>query len=355
MNNHLPHQPHTLFSAAPPILLRIALFAIIFIGTAPLAGCEGSISSSMTEADATPLSAGPNPEALATLGASVALESQAIRCGEKNLSALRTIWEQYPGDPQVREALRSDLEKCQQWDGLAEVLEAQPAEERTNAEQLNLAGLYLRNLGRFADAEAVAVPLAERFPDDTDIVSLAAASLYYQDRVEEAIPMIDRLWEQLVASQNTDILTMRAVAFMNDGQPKRAVSILEQVIQFNPRHTFGWTSLARARQAMGDEEGAREAREVNEALRSESSLMARQGQRMADITRNLQASWDAEAYEEVVRLAESLLEMAPEDKKPEIHRTIGKAYNEMARPADARTAFEAAAEIERLLNAEGDG
>ncbi len=330
-------------------------WALLIAGTIALGGCSNVAPppSPASESTATPVP--PDAAALATLSSAAAVDSRAIMCGEENLAALRVVWERYPTDAIVREQLRGQLETCMQWDGLAEVLEAKPETERTDADRLELAGLYLRHLGRFADAEAVAVPLAEGRPDNMDIVSLAAASLYYQDRVEEAVPMIDRLWDQMVAAQNSDIMTMRAVAFLDAGNPGRAVKILDQVIELYPRHTFALTTLARARQDMGDEAGAQEAREINEVMRTEASLKARQGQRMADLTRTIQAAWDAGEFEEVERNALRMLDIAPEETAPEIYRVLGDTYNELGRPEDARAAFEQAAELERTLKAESEG
>lgn len=330
------------------VILSIALTA---------AGCSDGAGAPSTggapAAGTAPADAGqPDAAALATLGAAAALDSTAMRCGEENLSALREVWERYPADAFVRDQLRTLLEACMQWDGLAEVLEAKPEAERTPAEQIELAGLYLRHLGRFADAEKIAIPLAQAYPDDMNVVSLAVASLYYQDRVEEAVPMIDRLWEQMVAAKNTDIMTMRAVAFLDAGNAERAANILEQVIEFYPEHTFALTTLARARQELGDEAGAQAAREQNEVLRAEESLRTRQGQRMADLTRTLQAAWDAGEYEEVERIALRMLEIAPPETVPQVYRVLGDTYNELRRSDEARAAFEKAAELERAL-AEG--
>lgn len=338
----LLHSTHTLRS-----MLGAAFAAALLAGGAALAGC--SDTSSPPQSAATAPSTGPDAVAMATLSAATALNGVTVQCGEQNLAALRNVWERFPTDPFVRQQLRSTLETCLQWDGLAEVLEALPEDERTDADRIELAGVYLRNLGRFADAEETIMPLVERYPDDMNIVSLAAASLYYQERIVEAVPMIDRIWDQMVAVKNTDTMTMRAVAFIDAGNPERAARILEQVIEFNPDHSFAWTTLARARQALGDEVGAQEARERNEALRSEESERTRQGQRFGDLSLALQAAWDAAEFEEVERLALRMLEVAPENMEPEVYRVLGRAYNELARPAEAREAFEKADELERAL------
>ena len=343
---------------AEPVPVALG-YVLLFSSTLILTGCSNGVSSSPAESKtaasastATPIP--PDASAIATLNAAAVVDSRAIQCGEENLAALRAVWERHPTDPLVREELRKALETCQQWDGLAEVFEAKPESSRSDADRLELAGLYLRHLGRFADAEAIAVPLAARHPTNMDIVSLAAASLYYQNRVAEAVPMIDRLWDQMVAAQNTDILTMRAVAFLDEGNAERAVNILDDVIEMNPEHVFALTTLARARQELGDEAGAQAAREKNEELRAEQSLQTRQGQRMADLSRTLQIAWDAGEFEEVERIALRLLDIAPANSKPEIHRILGDTYNELGRPGDARAAFELAAELERALNAEGE-
>jgi len=293
-----------------------------------------------------------SPQSRATLAAAAGTTLPAGLCSETSLGALREVWQAHPTDPEVRDTMRHALDACQQWDGLAEVLEAKPDSERTDAERLELARLYLRNLGSFEEAEALAVPLATRYPEDPDIVSLAAASLYYQDRMAEAAPMVDRLWETIVQQRNTDIMTMRAVAFINDGNPERAARILEQVLEFNDSHAFAWTTLARARQAMGDEEGAQTALLRTEELRAEERELTRVSQRASDLAMAARQAWERGDHEAYEQYALDLIDVLPPERRPDVYRDLGAAYNEMNRPKDARAAYETAAEIERQLEAD---
>lgn len=302
------------------------------------AACSPRAASTAQPAGAATLAAPPGstpPVAVATFGPFANATLSAIRdapdlahqCTTDARQALKELATQYPFESLVRQAARDLMPKCKDQASLAELLETIPRNQRTPDEQMDLIRLYVRNLSRFADAEAEVKPLVDADPNNTDTLSLYAAALYYQGRFAEAKALVDRRWTVLVREENTDILTMRADQFMKDGRPERADAILRQVLSMNPGHMFAINTLRQVKLMRGDSSAAAELAATAEAIDSLIGLRERSMAQASERFQDLVAAFDAFDYATAESIAKELIESAVDDTmRVDLYESLATIY-----------------------------
>ncbi len=318
------------------------------------AGCRPGGPPAAVAPAATATLPGPvfDAGALATLEAIRGIPDFPHLCAEDTRDALAALAADFPREPLVVSAAREIMPRCRDYATLAELLEEIPEAERTDADRVELAQLYSRNLSRFADAEAIIAPVIERNPTDLHAVSIYAAALYYQGRFKEAAPLVDALWEQMVNEQNVDILTIRADAFIDAGQVDRAIRILDQVLGWNPQHGFALNTMRKARVRAGDDAGAEAVAATREALDEASAAKQRV---MTEIQRRFQdlvAAFDAHNYDEAAAIALELIEKAPDEaSRSELYQSLGNIRHMQGRDEEALAARDEATRLQKLADA----
>lgn len=287
--------------------------------------------------------------ARARLDAVMALEAQE-RCAPNAIAELQDVQRAHPEAAAPYAALRATLEACQRWEPLAALLASRPAATRTQQDAVDLARLNIIYLQRFAEGEALIRPLVEANPDNVDYVALLTSALFYQRRVAEAAPHVDRLWEAVVANRLADIMAMRALAFHEAGQSERALRILEQARDFQPANVFVQTSLGQVATALGDPGVAGTAEAAAQSVREAQSAQVALNTRLQDLYRRLGEAYNQGLFLDVEPLANQLLEAGPPPElQVEIHRVLARTYLELGRPEDAAAASDEAARLERAL------
>lgn len=322
-------------------------FAVMFAGCAPNAAPNEAGTPDQV------IAGEPGPEARATQAA-VAAIPVADRCEEEMLSALGTLHDAYPTDSTLFALVVETFDRCQAYEDLTAAYERRPDEVRGDVERRELARVYLRHAGRFEDALAIVAPLAEATPGDADLAGITAASLYYLGRVEEVSPYLDGVWNQLVASGNVELMTMRAEAYVKQGNTARARRIYEQILEQSPNYPFALTSYGQWLVEQGDAEslayGDRLLRR-SESINAVRDREAASGSRINDLSKAMMKAWEAQDYEQTLQIALQLQPILPDDKQPDIYRTLGHTYTELGRNDEARDAYTRAAEIETELAA----
>lgn len=290
-----------------------------------------------------------DPAANATLEAVRDAPDIVHRCTKAAREALQSLAKTYPLEPLVRQAARSIMPECRDEASLVELLASVPRASRTRDEQIDLIRIELRNLSRFADAEAEVKPLVDADPNDTETLSLYAAALYYQGRFKEAVPLVDRRWTVIVREGNTDIMTMRADQFMKDGRPDRADAILRQVLDLNPKHLFAINTLRQVRTMRGDDAGAALLAATAEAIDGEIGVreraMAEANQRLQDLV----AAFDVFDYDTAAKIALEMIDKAADDgMRAELYSTLATIYHMQGAEDKALAARDQASHFESL-------
>lgn len=289
--------------------------------------------------------------AQARVQAVLAMDPQQ-RCAPEAIGELQAVNQAYPDAAAPFAALRTTLEACQRWEPLAALLASRPAAARTQQETVDLARLYIIYLQRFAEGEALIRPLVLANPDNVDYVALLTSALFYQRRVAEAAPHVDRIWDAIVANGLADVMAMRAMAYHEAGQSERARRILEQAQGVQPQNVFVLTSLGQVAAALGDATAAETAAAGAQAARDAQGAQVALNTRLQDIYRRLGEAYNQGLFLDVEPLAKQLLEGgAPPDLQVEIHRVLSRTYLELGRMEDAAAAADEASRIERELAA----
>ncbi|MBK6768092.1 MAG: hypothetical protein IPG72_03485 [Ardenticatenales bacterium] len=335
----------TRFVAPRPLLLGVTLFALL------AAGCQGEPVATSAPAGVPPAGAPSTfgPSANATLVAVRDAPDIAHRCTTEARQALQDLAKRYPLEPLVRQAARSIMPVCHDQTSLAELLTAVPREARTRDEQLELIGLYLRSLSRFADAEAEVKPLVDADPNNTDTLSMYASALYYQGRLSEATALIDRRWTVLVHEGNTDIMTMRADQLMKDGRVDQADAVLREVLLLNPTHMFAINTLRQVRALQGDDAGAALLGATAEAIDSQNGIRERAMAEANERFQDLVAAFDSQDYATAEQIAKELIEKAADDgMRADLYCSLASIYRMQRRADDALKARDQASHYESL-------
>lgn len=266
-------------------------------------------------------------------------------CSAASRASLDDLAQRFAGAPEIDAARRAYYTACGEWQALADLLAAIPAASRSEADTVTLARVKVRYLQQFAEGEALIRPLAAAQPDNLDYASLLAAALYYQQRFGEAVAMVDRLWQPLMAARNADIMTMRAEAFMEEGKVDRAIRVLNDVLAFNPQHEFARTVLGRAMAIGGDAEGSAAVQATAQALRAAREADVANATWVNDRLTELRAAFDAQRFDESEQLARAIIPRLPADRKHEMYDTLGDILVAMGRFDDAAKAKGVAAAL----------
>lgn len=272
------------------------------------------------------------------------------RCTAQTYGALAEIQDRYPDEPAIFDGLRRHFEQCQAWAELEAHLASKPEAERSLEEQVDLARVRLRHTQDFEAAAEGAEQLVARDPDNADYVSLLAAARHYQGRMAEAAPAVDRVWSQLVAAGNVDIMTMRALAYHEAGNTQRALNILEEALAIRPEHAFTLSSLSRVLASSGDLERAKEVSDRAQALRDAAAEEEAQVTRINDLARAMQTAFAEGRYEEAEEHAKAMLSDMPRDRQPEVYRSLEQIYVQLGRFDEANEAGQRASDIQRELS-----
>lgn len=289
---------------------RDAWRAAVLIFTAVAAGCAPSMG------DAGRLDV-PSLATAQTLSA-----GDPGACSGAARASLDDLARRFPSAPEVDAARRVYHQTCGEWQALADLLAAIPAASRSEADTVALARIQIRYLQDFSAGEALIRPFVAAQPDNLDYASLLAASLYYQQRFGEAVAMVDRLWQPMVAARNSDIMTMRAEAFMEEGKVERAISVLNDVLASYPEHEFARTVLGRAMAIAGNAAGAADVQATAEVIRATREAGAANIAWINDRFTELRAAVDAGHFDDAEPLARAILPRLPEDRKHEMYGTL---------------------------------
>lgn len=263
---------------------------------------------------------------------------------------MAALAKEYPLEPTVRQVARSVMPECREQEALVALLEARPEAQRPDDERIELATLYLRHVSRFSDAEAEIKPLLDRDRRNQDYVSIYAAALYYQDRFQEAIPYVDAIWTAITREENTDIMAMRADAFIGSGQVDRAILILKDVIRLNPTHTFAINLLRRAETMKGNVAAADVLSATSEAISVANADQSRAMTELQTRFRDLVAAFDAHDYDTAEAIAKELLAKAPHiGAEEQLYESLAAIYKMQGKPDLERQALDEATKRQKLL------
>jgi len=269
------------------------------------------------------------------------------KCSDEDLLVLRDLFARYPRSADLRAVLANALVRRRDWTGLAAVYEAWAG--RTPDDDVQLAKAYVK-VGRFDEAAAILVPLAEASPGDVDLAYNAAFALRHAGRGEDAAAILDGSWREIVAAGDPNALTLRALVHIAAGELDPALLILQELTVAQPDYFPAWNALGRARAAAGDLEGAAVAYERLEELHAASEAETARRLRLSARSKALKEAWAVRDLEAAESLVDAMLPEASELGDAQLARTLHEfhaaIYEAKGRPEQAREALEEAARID---------
>lgn len=304
---------------------------------------SGGDSPSEVVSPSVPSAAQPSAADIEELRALDADIQTRNRTTDAQLAQLRALWERYPGEPRVLSVLTTALVQRKDWGGLVDVVET--LEAPSQAQRL-LAAKAMLKMGRFADAEAVLLPLHRAAPEDAELAYNAAFALFHLGRKDDAAAVLDRGWEGILAADDVNGMALRALSALDLGAPERAIEIAEEAVARRPDYFPAWNVLGRARATLGDEAGARAALDRVDEIHAATSRDTARRLRLSAQATALQEAWDAGRLDEAEALVEAMLPEAPDEVRVELLGFAAAIYDATGRVAEAEQARDDARDLQ---------
>lgn len=263
---------------------------------------------------------------------------------QSDLELLKSLHAKYPRATEVQQTLQSMLQERQDWDALEQLLTAEPEAERTQAEQIYLAKIYIK-LGRYRDASRIAGTLAEAAPNDLELNALAGHAWYFEGQYDNAARAFDRVWDALLSAKQLDEMMMRGMIYFYKGDKDRALEVLKKTVEINPDFIPGNNALARVFAAKGDQQQAAFYRDQADRLQARRVAEETRKRRLVARGHDLETAFAAGRYDEAARIAQELLQTADASQKPTLYEYLGQAHKATGRQAEAQAAFQEAARL----------
>ncbi|MCR9161954.1 MAG: hypothetical protein ACE37F_26230 [Nannocystaceae bacterium] len=194
----------------------------------------------------------------------------------------------------------------------AELFAARIRDDDTDADRIQLAAAWIA-AGRFAQAYAVALPLARAHGPQSQAAWLTGYALFGLDDREGAAPWLLGARGTVEGKKRSDAPVMLALVQQHAGDTDAAVAELRAAIERMPQSASLHAVLAAVQQAGGDEASARDSAAMARRLAEASEREARARARLT----NLGASW-REALQTgdpgAAGLLDALVEAGPADR-----------------------------------------
>lgn len=262
----------------------------------------------------------------------------------EEFESLKKIYGKYPNDSQVRNVYQSALIKRDDWISLEKFIGEIPVAERTRADQLNLAKVYLK-LGRYQNLVELMKPPAQANPNDADFNSLLGFGYFYLGQNEEAAKHLDLVWNKLLQEKRTDEITTRGMIYFRQNNYPKAIEVLDKAIEINPQNSTATNTLSRIYAIQNNSEKAEEFRKRTAEIHQKGEESDAKAIKNVKLLYDLQTAWKEKKYFEVIELAKQILPEADEKNKPALYQYIAESYKALGKNEEAKAAI---AELEKL-------
>src|SRR5262249_12120843 len=130
-----------------------------------------------------------DPNAAAVLARVESRVRAHVPCTADDVRFVRQLWEQSPADARLRATLQAAYLQTPDWDALVRIELERPRAERSAADEMNLAKLYIK-VGRYEDAARILESLA-RSDSSAQVARLAGHALFYSGHYDRAATYLD--------------------------------------------------------------------------------------------------------------------------------------------------------------------
>ncbi|MEO6393981.1 MAG: hypothetical protein ABIP75_19160 [Pyrinomonadaceae bacterium] len=254
-----------------------------------------------------------------------------------DLTRLKKLHEKYPAAADVRQVLQQALQLRRDWEGLAQLLQEIPADERTRPDQESLGKVYLK-LGRFAEAAKILGPLANAAPAEVELNSLAGQAWFYTGDHDRAAVALDRVWTGILSAKLLDAVVTRGLIFFYRGENPRAVETIQIALEMDADSVAANNAIARVYAAMGDQQQALIHQQRAEQGHARQTAQEAQSMRLVGLSYDLKAAFDERRFSDCIRISQEMLPMTELHQQALIYQYQAQCYQGMGQTDAAQRA-----------------
>jgi tetratricopeptide (TPR) repeat protein len=229
---------------------------------------------------------------------------------------------------------------------LAKLLQSRPAEERTEAERLQLATILVK-AQRFHEAFTLAEPSLQPSgrASHGDAAWLAAFSAFHAGNLARAADIVDANFDDLIGAGHADAYVIRALVHFNGGELAEAEKLLTTLLEKEESHASAHDVLGRVLVAAGDaDRGNRHIQRATE-LRDQLTQAEQKALRLSAISRALVAAWERKDYEACDEFIGEMLPLANRQQQFQLYRQLAALRAAQGREQEAREALAKAKQL----------
>lgn len=272
------------------------------------------------------------------------------------VAQIADLYRRFPLDGQVRDLLIRGYQQFQNWQGLKTVLSAIPAEQRTLAQQLQLADAMAR-MQEYEEAFQLLNPLVESNPSNIELAGLTAESAFYTERYDRAAELLDAHWQEFVSAGDVRADYQRGVIYLNNGDYDKAIELLSALVgeMRAPSHAAAHEALGKALEAKGENESAQQHIEAARVIRAEYKRPEHVERHLLELSQMLGASFKAGRYVECEKYIADILPFTEGQERAFIFQVQAAVFDAQGKAEQARVALRMAQEEAAKAAAEQGG
>lgn len=265
---------------------------------------------------------------------------------QADIDSLNSLREKYPEALEVRQTLQAALIKREDWATVEKIIVETPEKDKTNADRLNLAKIYLK-LGEYEKAAELLKTLTGDKTIEVEAKSLLGQAQFYLGQTNEAAQTIDSVWNELVAGKKTDEMTLRGMIYFRQGKLDEGIETLKKVLEIEPENISANNALSRIFAAKGDTANAEIYLNKAQAAHEKIAALEKKKSRLVPLYYQLEDAYKAKKYDEVINIARQILPDADEKNQAALYQYLANAYQAQGNQAEAENAMRKAAELNR--------
>ncbi len=255
----------------------------------------------------------------------------------EEFAALKQLHDRFPRSDLVRRTYFEALIVRGDVGSLEKVLTERSIAALSQKAKLDLAKIFKSN-GKYAECIDILLPLAEKDPENSEIVGLLGVSYFHLDEPEKAAPFFDRVWPRLVADKRFEEITIRGLIHFRNNDLTRALEVLKLSREINPDQVAVNNALSRIYARLGDKEKADSFRRITVAAQDSAVSELNRASRNVENIIELENEWKNKNFSRVIELSRLLLPGSSPDQRTILYQYIleaGRANGDTAAAKEA--------------------
>lgn len=272
----------------------------------------------------------------------VSLKSNQL--STENFEKLKKILEKYPNSQQVRQTYLNALIMRQDWQAIAELLNADSLNKLSREEKIILAKTYFK-LGEYQKTIEILAPLPEK---DFETKNILGQSYFQAGETEKAANILEEIKDQSIAQKSVDGLSILGLIYLRQNDLPKAVEILKKAVEINPGHIPSNNALSLAYSRQGNKDVAELYRQKTVELQKTNTEKTSENSQRVRKVYEIEQAWNAKNYQEVIKIAEEMLPLTEnKNEKLALYQYLFESYKATGNTEKAENAAAEGKKIEQ--------